>query len=97
MSDLSFGGSMEEILRRIAEKKSKTPALPAAWETEEPPDRRVGELMLVMEDIVAALLANHALRITDLSPAAQKFLRLERYRGKSLADLLSDDGGLRLP
>lgn len=60
-------------------------------------DRLVGEVIGVVEDVVGALLSNDSLLITDLSPAAQKFVRQDKLQGKPLGALLSDEGDVRLP
>jgi hypothetical protein len=60
-------------------------------------DRLVGEVIGAVEDVVGALLSKKSLLITDLSPAAQKFVRQDKLNGKPLGAILSDDGDVRLP
>lgn len=59
--------------------------------------RVVGEVIGVVEDVIAALLSTGTLSITDLPPAAQKFARRDKLPGESLAGLLVDEGSVRLP
>ncbi|MBI2308463.1 MAG: hypothetical protein HYU78_14255 [Rhodocyclales bacterium] len=59
--------------------------------------RLVGEVVGVVEDVVAALLSTGTPSITDLPPAARKFVRRDKLPGESLGELMVDDGSVRLP
>lgn len=60
--------------------------------------RLVGEVVGVVEDVVAALLSTGTLSITDLPPAARKFARRDKLPGGALGELMADDdGSVRLP
>ncbi|MBI3149126.1 MAG: hypothetical protein HYZ17_11505 [Betaproteobacteria bacterium] len=60
-------------------------------------ERIVSELIGVVEDLAGALLSKNALSITDLSPAARKYVRPGKLQGEALCALLSDDGDVCLP
>lgn len=55
------------------------------------------DLNRLIGEVIGVLLSRNCLLITDLSPAAQKFVRQDKFQGKPLSTLLSDEGEVRLP
>lgn len=59
--------------------------------------RLIGEVIGVVEDVVAALISTGTLSVTDLPLAARKFVCRDKLPGETLGELMVDDGSVRLP
>lgn len=60
-------------------------------------ERLVHELIGVVEDLAGALLSKNVLSITELSPAARKYVRRDKLKGESLDNLMLDGGNVHFP